>query len=84
VSRRPNEEVIADLLAMAGASPAAAERGAAFNRAWDKLIADKMDAQKAAELLLAAQMKGDDVEAFADHLLKLRAAFNGRDRGQSE
>jgi hypothetical protein len=78
------DEVIADLLAMAGASPEAAERGKAFNRAWDKLIADNMDPEKAARLLLAAQMKGKDVEAFADHMLKLRAAFNGRDRGQSE
>lgn len=70
------EEDIDALMALADKAPPGS--GEAFNRNLDRLVDDRMDPERATWLLLAAQMKGEDVDGFTDHLLMLRAAFNGQ------
>lgn len=55
-------------VALMGVSPA-------VSAGLDLLMDDGMDGEKAAKLLLAAERNGDDAEAFARHMLKLRRAI---------
>lgn len=55
-------------VALMGVSPA-------VSAGLDLLMDDGMDGEKAAKLLLAAERNGQDAEAFARHMLKLRGAL---------
>lgn len=48
---------------------------ARINAGMDILMDDNYPGDKAAELLLAAERKGEDAEAFARHMVKLRRAL---------